>query len=103
HARAGEVCALVDLPADRLEVEVAALSGGQAARAALAAILLSRFDIFVLDEPTNNLDFAGLDILEEFLQRLPGGVAVISHDRAFLDRSVDRILEIQEESHRAVE
>ena len=102
-ARAGEVCADVGLGGDRLDVEVGALSGGQAARAALAAILLSRFDVFLLDEPTNNLDFAGLDRLEEFVVSLPGGVVVVSHDRAFLDRSVTRIVELQEESHRAVE
>jgi ATPase subunit of ABC transporter with duplicated ATPase domains len=102
-ARAGEVCADVGLAGDRLDVEVGALSGGQAARAALAAILLSRFDVFLLDEPTNNLDFAGLDRLEQFLDSLPGGVVVVSHDRAFLDRTVTRIVELQEETHRAVE
>jgi ATPase subunit of ABC transporter with duplicated ATPase domains len=102
-ARAGEVCADVGLPADRLDVPMADLSGGQQARAALAAILLARFDVFLLDEPTNNLDFAGLDQLERFLDGLPGGVIVVSHDRAFLDRTVTRILELQEESHRAVE
>jgi ATPase subunit of ABC transporter with duplicated ATPase domains len=102
-ARAGEVCADVGLPADRLDVPLADLSGGQQARAALAAILLARFDVFLLDEPTNNLDFAGLDRLERFLDGLAGGVVVVSHDRAFLDRTVDRILELQEESHRAVE
>ena len=102
-ARAGEVCADVGLPADRLDVEMTDLSGGQQARAALAAILLSRFDVFLLDEPTNNLDFAGLDRLERFLEGLPGGVIVVSHDRAFLDRTVTRVLELQEESHRAVE
>ena len=103
EARAGEVCADVGLPADRLGVEVGALSGGQAARAALAAILLARFDVFLLDEPTNNLDFAGLDRLERFLDGLPGGVVVVSHDRAFLDRTVSRIVELQEHSHQAVE
>ena len=103
EARAGEVCADVGLPADRLSVPVGALSGGQAARAALAAILLSRFDVFLLDEPTNNLDFAGLDRLERFLDGLPGGVVVVSHDRAFLDRTVSRIVELQEHSHQAVE
>src|SRR3954469_4214048 len=102
-ARAGEVCADVGLPADRLAVEVGALSGGQAARAALAAILLSRFDVFLLDEPTNNLDFEGLDRREQFVTSLPGAVVVVSHDRAFLDRAVTRIVELQEESHRAVE
>jgi ATPase subunit of ABC transporter with duplicated ATPase domains len=103
QARAAEVCADVGLPADRLDVPLADLSGGQQARAALAAILLARFDVFLLDEPTNNLDFAGLDRLERFLDGLPGGVVVVSHDRAFLDRTVTRILELQEESHRAVE
>src|SRR5207245_882432 len=78
-------------------------SGGQAAKAGLAAILLARFDVFLLDEPTNNLDFAGLDRLERFLESLPGGVVVVSHDRAFLDRAVTRIVEIEEESHRARE
>lgn len=102
-ARAAVVCRDVGLPEDRLDVPVGALSGGQAARAALAAILLARFDVFCLDEPTNNLDFAGLDRLERFLDGLPGAVVVVSHDRAFLDRSVDRILEIEEESHRGVE
>ncbi|MDQ1394846.1 MAG: hypothetical protein QOG64_105 [Acidimicrobiaceae bacterium] len=102
-ARSGEVCADLGLAADRMDVEIANLSGGQAARAALAAILLSRYDVFLLDEPTNNLDFAGLDRLEQFLDGVMGGAVVVSHDRAFLDRSVTRILEIEEESHRARE
>jgi ATPase subunit of ABC transporter with duplicated ATPase domains len=102
-ARAGAVCADVGLPADRLDVTLRALSGGEAARAALAAILLARFDVFLLDEPTNNLDFAGLDRLERFLAELPGGVVVVSHDRAFLDRTVDRIIELHEETHQARE
>jgi ATPase subunit of ABC transporter with duplicated ATPase domains len=98
-ARAGSVCADLGLPGDRLDVAVSELSGGQAARAGLAAIVLSRFDVFLLDEPTNDLDFAGLDRLEEFLAGLPGAVVVVSHDRAFLDRAVDRILEIEEATH----
>ncbi|HEX9531092.1 MAG TPA: ATP-binding cassette domain-containing protein, partial [Acidimicrobiales bacterium] len=102
-ARAAVVCRDVSLPADRLDVPVGALSGGQAARAALAAILLARFDVFLLDEPTNNLDFAGLDRLERFIAELDGGVVVVSHDRAFLDHAVHRIVEIQEQHHTAVE
>ncbi len=100
--RAASVCAEVGL-GDRLDVAVVDLSGGQAARAGLASILLARFDVFLLDEPTNDLDFAGLDQLERFLASVTGGVAVVSHDRAFLDRSVTRIVEITEESHRSVE
>src|SRR6478736_5573663 len=57
----------VGLPEDRLAVPMTALSGGQFARAALAAILLSRFDVLLLDEPTNNLDFDGLALLERFV------------------------------------
>ncbi|HET7487506.1 MAG TPA: ABC-F family ATP-binding cassette domain-containing protein [Acidimicrobiales bacterium] len=102
-ARAGDVVAEVGLPADRLDVEVGALSGGQAARAALAAILLSRFDVFLLDEPTNNLDFAGLGRLERFLAGVAGGVVLVSHDRAFLDRAVTRVVELGEHDHRATE
>jgi ATPase subunit of ABC transporter with duplicated ATPase domains len=102
-ARAASVCAELGLPPDRLGSAIGDFSGGQAARAGLAAILLSRFDVFLLDEPTNDLDFAGLGRLEGFLAGLGGGVVVVSHDRAFLDRSVDRILEIEESSHRATE
>ena len=103
EARAASVCADLGLPPDRFGLPVHALSGGQAARAGLAAILLARFDVFLLDEPTNDLDFAGLDRLEGFLAGLTGAVVVVSHDRAFLDRSVSRILELQEESHTSVE
>ncbi|KGN42335.1 heme ABC transporter ATP-binding protein [Knoellia aerolata DSM 18566] len=70
------------------------LSGGQAARAALAALLLSRFDVVLLDEPTNDLDLAGLDRLEAFVRGLRGGVVLVSHDREFLSRCVTRIVEL---------
>jgi ATPase subunit of ABC transporter with duplicated ATPase domains len=83
--------------------ETAALSGGQAARVALAAILLSRFDVLLLDEPTNDLDFDGLHRLERFVAERPGGAVIVSHDRAFLERTVTRVLEIDEISHTAAE
>jgi ATPase subunit of ABC transporter with duplicated ATPase domains len=73
-----------------------ALSGGQKARAALAAVLRAGFDVLLLDEPTNDLDFAGLAWLERSLASHPGSVVVISHDRAFLDRTVTRIVELDE-------
>jgi ATPase subunit of ABC transporter with duplicated ATPase domains len=70
------------------------LSGGQAARVALAALLLSRFDIALLDEPTNDLDLDGLERLENFVTGLRGGVVLVSHDREFLARCVTRVLEL---------
>lgn len=71
-----------------------ALSGGQAARVGLAALMLSRFDVVLLDEPTNDLDLDGLARLEAFVRDLRGGVVLVSHDREFLARSVTRILEL---------
>ena len=79
--------------------EVATLSGGEAARAALAGILLARFDVLLLDEPTNNLDFAGIDLLERSSGRARRRrCVVVSHDRAFLDRTVTRIVELEAET-----
>jgi ATPase subunit of ABC transporter with duplicated ATPase domains len=71
-----------------------ALSGGQAARVGLAALVLSRFDIVLLDEPTNDLDLDGLARLEQFVGDLRGGVVLVSHDREFLARTVTRVLEL---------
>src|SRR3546814_131432 len=102
-ARTGAVLAQVGRPSDRLAGEVGHLSGGQAARAALAAILLSRQDVLLLDEPTNDLDFAGLDLLESFVASTSSAVVTVSHDRAFLDRAVNRILELRMPAHDAVE
>ena len=98
-ARAAAVVDRVGLAPELLDVPMPAMSGGEAARASLAAILLARFDVFLLDEPTNDLDFAGLDLLEAFLTELDGGVVVVSHDRAFLDRTIDGVLELDEHSH----
>ncbi|HEX4790958.1 MAG TPA: ATP-binding cassette domain-containing protein, partial [Actinospica sp.] len=77
-----------------LDQPMTTLSGGQAARANLASLLLSRYDVFLLDEPTNDLDLAGLDLLEEFVRGLRAGTVLVSHDRAFLDRTVHRVLEL---------
>ena len=91
--RAGAVAAGLGL-AVGLDQEMTALSGGQAARAGLASLLLSRYDVFLLDEPTNNLDLDGLAQLEEFVQGLGAGVVVVSHDREFLSRTVTRVVEL---------
>ncbi len=76
------------------DAEMTGLSGGQAARVGLAALLLSRFDIALLDEPTNDLDLDGLERLETFVRGLRGGVVLVSHDREFLARAVTRVLEL---------
>ncbi|MFF7553207.1 ABC-F family ATP-binding cassette domain-containing protein [Streptomyces olivaceus] len=70
------------------------LSGGQAARASLASLLLSRYDVFLLDEPTNDLDLDGLERLEHFVAGLRAGTVVVSHDREFLTRTVTKVLEL---------
>ncbi|MEU6991095.1 ABC-F family ATP-binding cassette domain-containing protein [Streptomyces sp. NPDC046465] len=77
-----------------LEQAMTSLSGGQAARAQLASLLLSRFDVFLLDEPTNDLDLAGLEQLEQFVHGLRAGAVVVSHDREFLTRTVTQVLEL---------
>jgi ATPase subunit of ABC transporter with duplicated ATPase domains len=99
QARVGALLRRVglDVPLDR---RVGELSGGQKSRAALASILLSRFDVYLLDEPTNDLDFAGLELLERFVSQVDGGVVVVSHDRAFLDSTVDGIVELESGTQR---
>jgi ATPase subunit of ABC transporter with duplicated ATPase domains len=77
-----------------LDTPMTALSGGQAARAGLAALLLSRYDILLLDEPTNDLDLDGLERLERFVGGLRSPAVVVSHDREFLARTVNRIVEL---------
>ncbi|MGW4948277.1 ABC-F family ATP-binding cassette domain-containing protein [Actinoplanes sp. NPDC004185] len=77
-----------------LDHPMTALSGGQAARAGMASLLLSRYDVFLLDEPTNDLDLAGLARLEEFVTSLRAGTLLVSHDREFLTRTVTAVLEL---------
>ncbi|MDA0185178.1 ATP-binding cassette domain-containing protein [Solirubrobacter phytolaccae] len=103
EVRAETVLRDLGLDVALLDLETVALSGGQAARASLAAILLSRFDVLLLDEPTNDLDFDGLARLERFIAERPGGAVIVSHDRAFLDSTVTRVLEIDEILHTATE
>lgn len=85
-----------------LDREVASLSGGQAARVGLAALLLSRYDAYLLDEPTNDLDSAGLDRLEDFVEGLEVPVVLVSHDREFLSRTVTSVVEIDRSLQRVV-
>ncbi|GAA1143327.1 ATPase subunit of ABC transporter with duplicated ATPase domains [Kitasatospora gansuensis] len=91
--RAEEVAGSLGLKVS-LDLPMTALSGGQAARAGLASLLLSRYDVFLLDEPTNDLDLDGLERLESFVKGLRAGTVLISHDREFLTRTVTRVLEL---------
>jgi ATPase subunit of ABC transporter with duplicated ATPase domains len=91
------ILADLGLDSDAVQPEstpMTALSGGQAARVGLAALIVSRFDIVLLDEPTNDLDLDGLARLEQFVSELRGGVVLVSHDREFLARTVTRVLEL---------
>ena len=81
------------------ERAVDGLSGGEAARRNLEAILAADADVLLLDEPTNDLDFAGLELLERFLASHRGGVVAVSHDRAFLERMTS-IVELEAETRR---
>jgi ATPase subunit of ABC transporter with duplicated ATPase domains len=96
--RAEAVTAELGLTVD-LDRPVAALSGGQAARAGLASLLLSRYDVLLLDEPTNDLDLPGLAMLEDFVLARRAGTVLVSHDRRFLERTVDRVLELDLPQH----
>jgi ATPase subunit of ABC transporter with duplicated ATPase domains len=93
--RASIVCSDLGVGA-KLDADLGSLSGGEIARVQLAAILLARFDVFLLDEPTNDLDFDGLARLERFVDDVEGSVVVVSHDRDFLDRTVTRVVELDE-------
>ncbi|HEV7470123.1 MAG TPA: ABC-F family ATP-binding cassette domain-containing protein [Pseudonocardia sp.] len=97
--RAAEVAADVGLGVP-LDTPMTALSGGQAARAGLAALLLSRYDVLLLDEPTNDLDLDGLEQLERFVQGLRSPAVIVSHDREFLARTVNRVVELDLHQHR---
>ena len=85
------------------ELKAAAATAASSPFASVAAALLARADLLLLDEPTNDLDGDGLERLETFVASYPGAVVVVSHDREFLDASVQRVAEIDPRSRRIVE
>jgi len=89
-------------PGIGLDTPMTSLSGGQAARVGLAALRLSRYDLYLLDEPTNDLDADGLALLEEFVVRSDAPVVVVSHDREFLARTVTSVVEIDRSLQRVL-
>jgi ATP-binding cassette subfamily F protein 3 len=94
EARAGKVLAGLGFIQQQLGRDVATLSGGWLMRAALARILLSSPDLILLDEPTNHLDLESLLWLESYLVTSPASMVLASHDRIFLDKVVNRIVEV---------
>jgi len=100
-AAMGEVLERVRLGAHRAGDAGSGLSGGERARVNLASVLLAGFDVLVLDEPTNDLDLLGLALLEDFLVHSSAGFVLVSHDRAFLERVVTSVLEIDEHTRGA--
>ena len=77
------------------DFNIAALSGGEKTRLALAKLLLEEPELLILDEPTNHLDFRTLTWLEEYLQSYKGGLLIVSHDRYFLDKMVTKIWDVE--------
>jgi ATPase subunit of ABC transporter with duplicated ATPase domains len=100
-ARLEDVWHDLGLDASVLDRPMTALSGGEAARVGLAALLLSRFDVYLLDEPTNDLDLDGLARLEDFVLSTDAPQLIVSHDRTFLERVVTHVVELDEHSHKA--
>ncbi len=101
EARTGEVWHELGLAERLLSAPTTQLSGGEAARAGLAALVLSRYDLYLLDEPTNDLDLDGLERLERWVRELDAAVIVVSHDRTFLENVVTDVIELDEFTRRA--
>ncbi len=81
---------------DQMQQPISSLSGGERSRLQLAKVVLERPNLLLLDEPTNNLDIPAIEVLEETLDEFVGTVLVISHDRYFLDKVVDRVVELRD-------
>jgi ATP-binding cassette subfamily F protein 3 len=93
------VLATLGLQNLELSTPVHELSGGQKTRLSLAKVLLSDAQLLLLDEPTNHLDIEMLEWLESWLARFEGGTLIVSHDRTFLDQTVNQILDLDETTH----
>jgi ATP-binding cassette, subfamily F, member 3 len=86
---------------EQVREPVGAMSGGERTRLQLLLLMLREPNCLILDEPTNHLDIGSLEVLETELERFPGTVVFVSHDRYFLDRIADKIVEVRDgELHR---
>ncbi|MEE2887450.1 MAG: ABC-F family ATP-binding cassette domain-containing protein, partial [Planctomycetota bacterium] len=77
------------------EKDVSVLSGGESSRVVLASLMLQPVDLLIVDEPTNHLDLQGIDFVERYIQKHPGAVVAVSHDRQFLDAIATSIVEVE--------
>ncbi len=94
-ARAESILLGLGFARDTWSADAATLSGGQKNRLGMARLLLSAADVLLLDEPTNHLDVDAVEWLEDFLKEIDKAYVIISHDRYFLDRTTNRIIEIE--------
>ena len=81
---------------DQVRQPIGKLSGGERSRLQLARLVLDKPNLLLLDEPTNNLDIPSIEVLEETLDEFVGTVLIVSHDRYFLDKIVDRVIELRD-------
>jgi len=89
-------------PPDILDKTISNLSGGEKSKITVVRIMLAPADVLLLDEPTNNLDLPALAFLENFIEKSNKAFLIISHDRKFLDRTVNKIIEIDEFARKSV-
>jgi ATP-binding cassette subfamily F protein 3 len=81
---------------EQLRMPIRTLSGGERSRLQLAVLMQEKPNLLLLDEPTNNLDIPSTEALEEALEDFNGAILTISHDRYFLDRTVDQVIELRD-------
>ena len=98
-----DILAAFNLDSIPEEITISQLSGGQKTRLGLAKILIGEPDLLVLDEPTNHLDIKMLQWLEDWIAEFPGGILIVSHDRTFLDNTVNMIFDLDSNSHKILQ
>ena len=98
--RVAEVCSDLGINQMHLAQVTGSLSGGEAAKCSLASLLLAQFDVYLLDEPTNNLDLDGLERMEHWIGGLDASVLLVSHDRTFLERTITDVIEVDHHTRR---